>query len=570
MNKTLREILFFCMLISMLFLAGCASSKQVVEENPFDFVEPRIDAKTKKPYDFNGTKIIIGDWYTDPEAEPKSSAEKELKAWNEWTNKTYNVEIERKKLWGAPGYFEMVKNYCVEGYITGENSRNSGYKESYVFVIDESIAQQGVRAGLFYDLSTIGNISYYDSVKYNMNSVKRLSRGLSYYSFGWEKNEPLSGVYFNKRILQDYGYTSEYIYDLQASGKWTWTEFERLCNLFTKDTDYDGDTDIYAMSSDMIDFATLCLDSNDTGLVCRDINGKYYSNVINPKTMEAFEWMERIWRKHQYPKKYGDGDDYFYKPFIEGKTAFLVGHQNREVANASLQKMNDDYGFVCFPLGPYSSGTYRTVSNAKMVVIPSWYGKERVEKIAKALDLWLIPVPTNSTSDAWKRNYANLFRDSRASDETLTLMAASPNPRIDSLLIGYPYESMVYNILNGINTLEEEHFFTKFGIESLLEDNNRYSEKKDIITKEEFEEREELERAKIQVEIAESEENLADDDTDEFVEDIDFFDEDGLDEVQSESENELITENQAENDESQLPIEEVSKKTKKKKDKKQE
>ena len=492
MNIDMRKIIFFSIfIITAAFTSvGCAS-KKVELENQYDYVEPKINPRTKKPFDFNGINIVIADWYTDPDVKPKTVEARNLKEWNDWSNKTYNMNVQRKMLWGPAGYFEMVKNYCVEGYVEEDDYTN------YVFVIDESIAQQGVKGNLFYDLSTVKAISYFDSVKYNISAVNRLKRGRSFYSFGWEKDEPLCGVYFNKRILQEHGYTSEYLYDLQLEGKWTWDVFEKLCKKFTKDTDYDGDTDIWAMSSDIYDFASLCLDSNDTALVQRDINGNYYSNVIDSKTMEAFYWMIDIWEKHQYPKKENDPENYYYKPFIDGKTAFFVGHQNSKIAKSSFEKMNDDYGFICFPAGPRGTGVYRTLSNPKMVVIPSWYDSARVERIAKALDLWLTPVPNNSMSDAWKKNYSGLYRDARANDETLQLMGATPNPRFDVLIKDFPAKSMYYNILNQINTPEEEHFFTKIGIEMLLDDTNRYITKVNTITEEELQEYLEDELSKI-------------------------------------------------------------------------
>lgn len=485
----IKKLSIFCTisLIFSFFISGCASTQQVDEENPFIDVEVKINPATKRPYDFEGMNIIIGDWYTDPGIEVKATEQKMLKAWHEWTNATYNVNIIRKKLWGANGYFQMVENYCVKDYFE-EFAENPD--DNYVFVIDESIAQQGVRAGLFYDLSTVDSISYFDSIKYNQAAVNRLNRGHSFYSFGWEKDETLPGVYFNKRILQEHGFTSEYLYDLQAQGKWTWKTFENLCKKFTKDTDYDGDTDIWAMSSDMMDFVELCLASNGTSVVRKDVNGIYYNNLISSKTSEAYNWMYDMWQKYQYPKEKNDNDDYCYNVFIKGKTAFLVGHQDLRIANHSLQGMMDDYGFVCFPMGPQGDKQYKTVVNPKIAVIPSWYSQSRVEKIAKALDLYLTPVPTNASYDAWKKNYISLFRDSRASTETLEIMGENKVSDVHLLINNFPAYEINYNVLNGINTIEEENYFKKAAIAILLDYNNNFGKLDDYqkITEKEYKE----------------------------------------------------------------------------------
>jgi len=489
MKKKLGFIFSFALIIFNLALISCAST-EVVEENPFVGVEPKTE--NKRIYDFGGMKIVIGDWYTNPEEKPTTTEEKNLKYWHEWTNATYNVNIEQKMLWGPQHYFDMVKNYCVKDYVEVVAGNPD---ESYVFIIDESIAQQGVRSGIFYDLATIEGISYFDSIKYNQSAVNRLRRGHSFYSFGWDKTEVLNGVYFNKRILQEHGYTSEYLYDLQAQGLWTWRNFENLCKKFTKDTDYDGDTDIWAMSSDMMDFANLCLASNGAALIRRDVNGVYYNNMISSKTSEAFEWMTEIWKKYQYPKAKNDTDDYYFDAFIKGKTAFLIGHQDRKVGKRSLANMMDDYGFICFPQGPRGERVYNTVVSPKLVVIPAWYDKERVEKIVKALDLYLTPVPTNAAYDGWKKNYTSLFRDARASAETLEFMGENQVQRLDLLINNFPSEEIVYNILNGINTLEEEFFFKKTAINYLLDENNNFGKLDDYtkITEKEFKEQLELE-----------------------------------------------------------------------------
>jgi len=482
--------LFFCFSFVFFTFISCATTTEVEEENPFANVEPKTE--NKRVYDFGGMKIVIGSWYNNPDAKAKTTEQKNLKFWHEWTNSTYNVDIQEKMLWGPEYYFDMVKNYCVKDYVEVVAGNPD---ESYVFVIDESIAQQGVRSGIFYDLSTIEGISYFDSVKYNQSAVNRLRRGHSFYSFGWDKTEALRGVYFNKRILQEHGYTSEYLYDLQTQGLWTWKNFENLCKKFTKDTDYDGDTDVWAMSSDMMDFAKLCLASNGASLVSRDVNGIYHNNMISSKTSEAFEWMTEIWQKYQYPKAKNDSDSYYFDAFIQGKTAFLVGHQDKSIGNHSLQNMMDDYGFICFPQGPRGDHVYNTVVNPKLVVIPAWYDSARVEKIVKALDLYLTPVPTNAAYDGWKKNYSSLFRDARASAETLEFMGENQVQQYDVLIKNFPSEEIIYNVLTGVNTLEEEYFFKKLAISYLLDENNNFGKLDDYkkITEKEFKEQLELE-----------------------------------------------------------------------------
>lgn len=458
--------------LSIIVLSGSFIFAKEKSENPFDGTEPKINYNTNHPYNLGGINVVIASYMRENK---KSSTNKSTRDyWYEWGFKTYNMNVIQKQAWGAEEFPKMALNYCV-----------SDGNENYVFIIDNRMAALGVRANLFYDLSTIESVDYYNNSKYNQNTLYKLTRGRSFYAFSWEKDEPLLGVYFNKKMLQEIGYTSEYLYDLQLAGKWTWNEFERLCNKITADTDYDGETDVYAMSSDMYDFAILCLDSNNTALINRDIEGKYSSNIINTDTMEALNWMHKIWQKHQMPDKKNEGPDYCYKAFIEGKTAFMVGHQDPRIANHDFSGMNDDYGFVCFPLGPKSKGHYRTVSDTKMVVIPSCYEKSRAEKVAKAIDLWLEPIP-DSKKDAWKSNYINQFRDGRVMDETVVMMHDYPNPRMDVLVEKIDSKATYKNILTGINTPEEEYFFTRISWTNVFNDYNDYVEKRGKLSEDEI------------------------------------------------------------------------------------
>lgn len=474
LKKTLVVLSFFV-------LSGTFVFAKEKSDNPFDGTEPKLNYNNRA-YNLDGINVVIASYLRDNKKNSTTKSTRDY--WYEWLFKTYNMNVVQKQTWGAEEFPKMALNYCV-----------SDGNENYVFMIDNRMAALGVRANLFYDLSKIEGVDYHNSSKYNQNTLYKLTRGRSFYAFSWEKDEPLLGVYFNKKMLQEIGYTSEYLYDLQLAGKWTWNEFERLCNKITADTDYDGETDVYAMSSDMYDFAILCLDSNDTAVINRDVEGKYSSNIINTNTMEALNWMHKIWAKHQMPDKRNEGPDYCYKAFIEGKTAFMVGHQDPRVANHDFTGMMDDYGFVCFPLGPNSKGHYRTVSDTKMVVIPACYDSNRAEKIARAIDLWLEPIPGSNKADAWKSNYISLFRDGRVMDETVVMMHDYPNPRIDVLVDKIDSKATYKNILTGINTPEEEYFYTRISWSNVFDDYNKYVEKREKLSDDEIKSiKEEFER----------------------------------------------------------------------------
>lgn len=86
--------------------------------------------------------------------------------------------------------------------------------------------------------------------------------------------EPRAGIFYNKRMFEEAGIDPEEPYNLQASGEWTWAKFEEYCAKLTKDTNNDGQTDIYAMASFSKDYLKLCAASNGAQFVTRNAEGK--------------------------------------------------------------------------------------------------------------------------------------------------------------------------------------------------------------------------------------------------------------------------------------------------------
>lgn len=87
--------------------------------------------------------------------------------------------------------------------------------------------------------------------------------------------------------------------------------------------------------------------------------------------------------------------------------------------------------------------------------------------------MWNGKVPGYDGPDAWKETYYAGFRDSRAVDETISIMMESPNPRFDKLITGISEEDMCNSICWGWRTPQEEYEATRNVWQSLLDDINR-------------------------------------------------------------------------------------------------
>ncbi len=447
---------------ALMVASPLSAAKKAKKGNPFKNEVKEKDPKTKKVYDFKNMEVIIGDWWTDPDHTPSTKEEEDRFAFRDWINSTYNVRVKQMAVSGWGSNPQFVSNFCI-----------TGGDENYVFIIDGRSANTGVKANLFYDLSKIKSVNYKDASKYDQGCVQKLVKGDSFYAFNWGKPEPKNGMFFNKRILEENGLDPELPYDLQAQGKWTWETFEDICKKVQKDTDNDGVVDVYAMSSFNSEFSYAALDSNGGSIIGRDKNGKYFNNAGSENSMEAWNWIQRMFATYQLPQPEGANWDYFYTAFMNGETCFLADQEYNAQPNGRFSSMADNWGFVCFPLGPHGDGVYKTLHDTNMCVIPSCYDAETAEKIAKAVDLWITPHPDYRGEDSWKEGYYGGFRDPRAVDETLELMAKTPNPRFDTLISGLSQGDMVWGITGGYQTPAEAYEAAKNVWQGLIDDCNR-------------------------------------------------------------------------------------------------
>lgn len=448
---------------SNVFAAKKKSSKSAAD--PYKNVEKQKD-KNGKVYDLGGIHVILADWWSgdDWEKTPASGpAEEDTRAWHKWTQKTYNYTMIQKQATGSwDSHPQFVSNYCL-----------TGGKENYVFTIDGRSALTGMRADLFYDLSKLDNIDW-SNPKWASGTEKMLVKGKSFYAMRPLAPEPRGGVFFNKRLLEEAGISAETPYDLQKAGNWTWETFEQLVAKCTYDSDNDGVIDAWGMANSSTEFAPLACMSNGMPMIGKDANGKYINNVGTDQCLEALAWCAHMATNYEMPQPEGSEWNWMYPAFINGQVAFLADQEYMAQNNGEFSGMEDDWGFVCFPLGPKGDGKYRTLHNDNMYIIPSCYDDARAAAVAKAFDFWSDLTPGYDSPDSWKEPFYSCFRDPRAVDETLQYMRDTPNPRYDTLIPGINYMGdVIWVTYPGYVTPQQAYEDTKNVWAGLLKDANR-------------------------------------------------------------------------------------------------
>ncbi|OON95039.1 MAG: hypothetical protein ATN31_02030 [Candidatus Epulonipiscioides saccharophilum] len=397
-------------LVSALALTACDGEEEVVQDEVVqttgtETVESEVIVPEEPPRDLGGLVVTIASWADVKEPEEKKSGQEEA-LWeyrNEMMEK-HNFGFEELGLSAWNGTLELMSTSVLAGDPAAE-----------VFRFNANFNGAAKESGLCYDLATLDSINLEDA-KWSQSLIELMSDGEKVYGISLF-DRPKRLIFFNKRLFEEAGLDAELLYDLQASGEWTWDAFMEISEKLTRDTDNDGVNDVYALIMNQSVFAQAVNFSNGSSYVAVDENGDYYNNLVSPESMAALEWCEEYWATDYdiRPEHYNGHKDLF----MSGAAAMYIGDE-WESTNFTQETMPDDWGMVVFPKGP-NADNYVVVYNEKAWVIPNSYTKEEAEDIAFALDLWTDPVPGYDDPDSWMTAQYPVYRDARAVEETLVI-----------------------------------------------------------------------------------------------------------------------------------------------------
>ena len=395
--------------------AALAVSAQAVYAEEEEYTV--ITDENGDPVDLGGMDIVIRDWWSGDPAEPTNDYEEAREEYREWIQETYNFTISQQAIsdWAStPADFV--------DYAT------SGGDENYVFILrDDPAITSALSSGLMYDLATLDCLDF-SAPKFQRNKLhEQYSKGDSIYAMYAGYSEPRTGVYFNKRLLEDAGIDPESIYDMQADGTWTWDAFANLMDTVQRDLDNDGGVDIYGLTLNEGNMTTAAVFSNNGSYIGKDENGDFY-NLESPETLEALEWTVDMFNKYDLPDPEGAEWDYYKEAFINGMAAFMVDDEYCGTPGNFLQDMEDEVGFVMFPMGP-KSDSYINVWSNNPVAIPACYDEEKAWKLAFAWNLYTNEPAGYEDHMDLSAALSGVF-DDRAVDETITMMMSEDHGTI--------------------------------------------------------------------------------------------------------------------------------------------
>lgn len=386
-------------------------------------------------YDLGGMEVVIRDWWSagdEIENVTDDYSEARLDYVN-WVQETYNFTIKQVAIsdWGSTpqDYLDYVS--------TGGDDNN------YVWILRSGPEFVSAMSNeLMYDLSTLDCLDFSEE-KWARNGVHELcSKGGAIYGCSPAIPEPRGGMYFNKRLVEEAGIDPEDIYQWQRDGEWTWDKFEEVCEQINADTDNDGEIDRWAMVSDESEMKNEAVWSNGGEFIGME-DGKYVNKTESEETLTALNWALDMMSKYNY-KPEGAEWDWWKTSFPAGDAAFMVGQAY--LAANELKDMEDDFGFVCFPMGP-SADYYTNVYTDNIYAIPACYDADKAWKIAFALDAYTDLVPGYEDYNDRLTGYYDTFRDMESVDETIEILCSNGFTTYHDMIPGLSYgEQFLWNV----------------------------------------------------------------------------------------------------------------------------
>ena len=417
--------------------AAMVMSAQAVMADEEDYTV--ITDENGDPIDLGGMDIVIRDWWSGDPAEPTNDYEEARDEYREWIQETYNFTISQKAISDWTSTPADFVDYAT-----------TGGDENYIWILrDDPAITSALSSGLMYDLATLDCLDF-SLPKFQRNKLhEQYAKGDSIYAMYAGYSEPRTGVYFNKRLLNDAGIDPETIYDMQADGTWTWDAFEEMMAAVQRDIDNDGVIDIYGLTLIEGNMTTIAVFSNNGSYIGKNDDGYFY-NLESPETLEALEWTVDMFTKYDLPDPEGAEWDYYKEAFINGQAAFMVEDEYAGTPGNFLQDMEDEVGFVMFPKGPQRDDYINVWSN-NPVAIPACYDADKAWKLAFAWNLYT-DQPAGYEDYMDLSNAAAGIFDMRAIDETIPMMmdedhgTVAYHGLIPNLSLG---EQFVWNIAPG-------------------------------------------------------------------------------------------------------------------------
>lgn len=181
------------------------------------------------------------------------------------------------------------------------------------------------------------------------------------YMFYGSSTIPTGALYlaYNESMLDELGLEAPE--ELAKKGEWTWEKFADYCSQLTRDTDNDGNTDVYGYGDVWTMTVQGLLASNNTMIA-----GSTTEGLSDPKTVEVFNFIDRLYNVDGTARPYTDDWNDDLNAIFQNKVAFSF------VQFYQLVGQDIDYNVrICpAPQGPNGDGSMTPIQINNCYFIP--------------------------------------------------------------------------------------------------------------------------------------------------------------------------------------------------------
>lgn len=369
------------------------------------------------PRNLNGVAITVGDWWSTGEVvEAATQKEEDQRAYRAQLQTDHNFTLEQVNLGTWSEYAEI--------FIT---STMAGDPAAQIFIMDQAMVPEPIKQGLCYPVSDLPSFDFTDE-KWNSGIRDSYTQNGKTYAFSEEKDTPGLGVFWNKRLFEAAGLDPDLLYNLQKDGLWTWDKFHELAKQLTADTNNDGIPDTYGISTWQREIVKAAVFSNGSDYVkFNETTGRYENNQLSDDYLQAVQLGVDLYDEGLIiPQPEGAEYTFFVDAFKTGQAAMCTTEWYR---HQEFQDMEDDWGFVFFPVGPGPNAKMQTMYVGNVRVMPSGLEAQIADDVAFAYSAWVAAVPGYEEDTMDLTYYYSKVRDTRAVDETIIPMLTGQGTR---------------------------------------------------------------------------------------------------------------------------------------------
>jgi len=342
--RKLRSFLLamLCMALAVMCFTSCGEKKPAGSNGE---VDPEND--------FGGRTFVYASWF-EQAPERGSSPDADL-TWEkiERLEKKYNCKFEYKVF-----PMEQYNDLFISSTLSG--APFADFITTHVMWFYPGL----VAKNYLLDLESVGVFDF-TAEKWNQEAIKQGTYKGKVYGMGKDNFGPQQGLFWNKTLFARDGLPD--LYELQDSKQWTWEKFREIAIKATRATANDGHINQWGLDGGSDSFVA----SNGGYVVNIGDDGTPSFGLGTPNAIEALQFFQDLKTKDKvfYTPPEGAEWDAGLKNFANGGTAMYLGNYwNKYMLEES---MNDEFGYVYFPMGPKATEYTTTLSGFNLITMSS-------------------------------------------------------------------------------------------------------------------------------------------------------------------------------------------------------